>query len=130
MATQQRRMSRIEVLIREAVAPRTLPEDDDDDEEGTDAARKSIIGDLFLIDGTASITRLARRSLGAQPAVASTAEFGGTHRTVCAAMRHNVHALERLKEWGLVAGGSADAAEVERVLSERRELLRKERERK
>ena len=97
----------------------------------SEAVVRAAGGDLTDIFGERLLYSAQPPYLNACGAVASSAVFGGTHRAVCAAMRQNVHALERLKEWGLVDdGGSADAAEVERVLRERRELLRKEGESK
>lgn len=51
-----KRMSKIEVLFRETVCPATLADDVDDETVDT------LNGDLFLIDGVASLRRLSLRS--------------------------------------------------------------------
>lgn len=52
----RRRMNSLEVGVREAVAPRTVPANEGLDEAG------ATLADLAFIDGTTSILRLARRA--------------------------------------------------------------------
>ena len=48
-------MSALELLYREAVCPQTLPDSGSDDEESNSGLA---IGDMLLVDGTASLARL------------------------------------------------------------------------
>ena len=51
----RRRMSTFELLFRETICPATLPDDETPDE--------AVLGDAMLINGVASVKRLARMSL-------------------------------------------------------------------
>mmetsp|Transcript_39689 Transcript_39689/g.104794 ORF Transcript_39689/g.104794 Transcript_39689/m.104794 type:complete len:456 (+) Transcript_39689:18-1385(+) len=58
--------------------------------------------------------------------IVSAAGLGGQHRAVCAAMRNNPKALERLKRWGLgdTRSGKPSAEAVGKALRKRREHMR------
>ena len=67
-----RRMTSLEVGVREAVAPRSLPRTEDLSDHGNAAT----LADLAFVDGTASVFRLVRRMSTAASAFRGKEEGG------------------------------------------------------